>query len=587
MRKRNTRVLLFVLIFLLCATPVEAALAEQTQAVLPTIDVYLYDNNDEGLADVRLEDITASMDGALLRVEDYGTAEELSKGTCYYMLLDISLSITNYDFSAMKKLVLSAHSRLGEGDQLVLITFGDDVTTVLKGGESYEEAESTLKNLRPSDMTTALYAAMQRALELAPSRALEGLRNVVIVLTDGADFSDSGITLNELQSREWYNELSLFAVCTRNGTRAERESMGAMARSLGGDMYLLDSADPVKQMDAILERLSDSMLLRLRTEGNRADGGTHDLSLVLGKLSVTTKVTTRVWAADTEAPTLLEAVDLGSGGAIRLRFSEAVEQIDTLSSYELTDKDGMRVNIASASYSEGGKQSVDVYPAATPYEGEYTLTVRNLTDCSMERNVMPEARVKLFLKTGAFPTPEPTPLVLTETVRETIRETVEREKLNLWWVYALIGAAAVIGLIAFISHKVKKEQREGAEKAEKEQERLRERAKRNAEARNTLTVGLQILRDGDRTASLRVDGRAVVGRADECDLQIRDKKVSRQHLLFMVENGILLMEDISSNGTLCNDLPVSGRVVVHPGDTITLGDTLLRIQTVQNAEGVR
>ncbi len=76
-----------------------------------------------------------------------------------------------------------------------------------------------------------------------------------------------------------------------------------------------------------------------------------------------------------------------------------------------------------------------------------------------------------------------------------------------------------------------------------------------------------------REAEFEFDGgAAVLGRAEECQVQVVDARCSRQHALITAEEGGWFLEDLgSSNGTEVNGRRVS-KVELRNGDTITVGD---------------
>ncbi|MBL8756435.1 MAG: FHA domain-containing protein [Planctomycetes bacterium] len=80
------------------------------------------------------------------------------------------------------------------------------------------------------------------------------------------------------------------------------------------------------------------------------------------------------------------------------------------------------------------------------------------------------------------------------------------------------------------------------------------------------------LADGTRVA---IGHGFVLGRVAGCDLVIDDGKASRKHARFLVEGGVVEIEDMqSSNGTLLNDKPVTRRML-RSGDRIQIGKTVL------------
>lgn len=72
-----------------------------------------------------------------------------------------------------------------------------------------------------------------------------------------------------------------------------------------------------------------------------------------------------------------------------------------------------------------------------------------------------------------------------------------------------------------------------------------------------------------------------VGRRD-ADIRIRDMTISKRHISFEASGDKIILKDLNStNGTFLNGQEVT-EAVLSDGDTIKIGDTLLRIQFVTN-----
>jgi len=66
-------------------------------------------------------------------------------------------------------------------------------------------------------------------------------------------------------------------------------------------------------------------------------------------------------------------------------------------------------------------------------------------------------------------------------------------------------------------------------------------------------------------------GKAVVGRSRDADLQIDSNDVSRRHALIYCSEGSVVVKDLgSTNGTMVNGYPVD-TTVVRPSDVIRIG----------------
>jgi sigma-B regulation protein RsbU (phosphoserine phosphatase) len=63
-----------------------------------------------------------------------------------------------------------------------------------------------------------------------------------------------------------------------------------------------------------------------------------------------------------------------------------------------------------------------------------------------------------------------------------------------------------------------------------------------------------------------------IGRQADCDLVLRDGRISRQHAQIVEESGQFFLEDLGSrHGTFVNQQKVNGRQELHPNDTIEFG----------------
>ena len=69
----------------------------------------------------------------------------------------------------------------------------------------------------------------------------------------------------------------------------------------------------------------------------------------------------------------------------------------------------------------------------------------------------------------------------------------------------------------------------------------------------------------------------VIGRSPDCDVVIRNATVSRRHAEIRHEDDGWIVEDLGSkNGTGVNGVPVDGAAPVHEGDFLTFGRIGLR-----------
>jgi len=67
-------------------------------------------------------------------------------------------------------------------------------------------------------------------------------------------------------------------------------------------------------------------------------------------------------------------------------------------------------------------------------------------------------------------------------------------------------------------------------------------------------------------------GESILGRDPSCDIQLQDAAVSREHLRFLVGKEVAVVEDLATtNGTLLNGKPLTGRHTIGDGDVLQFG----------------
>ncbi|MEX1265226.1 MAG: FHA domain-containing protein [Actinomycetota bacterium] len=85
--------------------------------------------------------------------------------------------------------------------------------------------------------------------------------------------------------------------------------------------------------------------------------------------------------------------------------------------------------------------------------------------------------------------------------------------------------------------------------------------------------------EGAKPRTVAVSGNMVVGRAAECELALDDTFVSQQHARLFAKDGSWYVEDLgSTNGTFVNDQRLGAPAMVHPGDRIRTGTTIMELR---------
>jgi hypothetical protein len=99
-------------------------------------------------------------------------------------------------------------------------------------------------------------------------------------------------------------------------------------------------------------------------------------------------------------------------------------------------------------------------------------------------------------------------------------------------------------------------------------------------------VEVEIREPGRSPRRIPVTGAPIhIGRGAECELVLRDSRVSRRHARLVGRDGVLVLTDLgSTNGTMVNGRRVT-EMALGAGDRIELGESSLVIQAAANETG--
>lgn len=101
-------------------------------------------------------------------------------------------------------------------------------------------------------------------------------------------------------------------------------------------------------------------------------------------------------------------------------------------------------------------------------------------------------------------------------------------------------------------------------------------------------VVIEVQEPGRAARQVPVSGAPIrIGRAPECEIVLRDSRVSRRHARLFARDGVLILTDLgSTNGTLVNGNRIT-EVALGAGDRIQLGESSLVIEAAPTGAGAR
>jgi len=360
---------------------------EQVQPVMPQIDVYVRDGETD-LNSLSIEDITATMDDTPLQVE---LLEPSEQGIFYVFMLDISRSISEEYIAAARQAVMNTYQQMGQTDQLALISFGNEVNVLLQGGESATEVQAALDTIHSTDNNTRFYDAMNTLIETASTQS--NMRRVAVVVSDGVDDTDAGMTRDELVDILRQSGVAVYAMAVDSADEEIINQFRDFIQVSGGDLVSFSPADASQKLDSLQSSIDEIWHLQLQASNNNADGQNHKLNIQFGELdNLSVDIRPTRWTPDEKPPYLISNVTDSITNTLTLTFNEAIANLNNPLCYILKDSSGKAMDFTILS---SDSTSVVLQCSELKDSTGWSLELQNLTDTSMEKNSMAPCTVPL------------------------------------------------------------------------------------------------------------------------------------------------------------------------------------------------
>ena len=431
--------------------------------------------------------------------------------------IDISGSMRGEPLQAVKQAIIEIIDDKGPKDQLALITFHDDIFIHTSFTDDGDYIKSQLDNLEAGGTKTALFKSLDASLDL---KADNGGDRFIVVFSDGKD-EVPGYSLESAVLKARRQGVPIYAVGFHSRAEARfLENMKYMARETGGEYATADSPESIQEAYSSVAGL---ILHRHRLgfdSGIKTGGGEHTVRVTYtGDDGSTFSDSQDFEAPDVETPNLAEMTSIGDslaesgeGGWIESNFWFYLSLIAFL--FAIT-----------AVIMKKKKKSKKAEETEEPEGGKYAPEVP----------VQEESFVESFEEEGKAEAEE-----IEDYPEKTVLEEEYPEEKSL-----------------------------GIEPEEPPRRRRRVTviSQGQTEAQNLLRVeslGVEHKLTGDKIS---------IGRSKDNDLVIEEETVSRKHAELSRYNEGWLLNDLgSTNGTFYNGQRITSPILIHPGDKIRFGN---------------
>ena len=571
----------------------KSVLVEQAKARAPHAKVYLTGTNVEKSAEVsaKVGEIILSQDGQTC------TFEESGESIRYVILFDNSGSINKVQFEEAKIRLEKLRRELKNEDEMQLFTVGTrdieaDKTDVLgrivtasDKKQLKEDCEKIqgIEYIQGPESRTILYRSLNEVLEeQAGQMALDRLRTVIILITDGEDDSDEingrnndkDVTLENIKA----SSIPVYGILLDDTAKAPDEekikfTKNQLLNPVNGRGYFYncgiegkregenktEEMDPAGLVGDAFETLTNVLkkqtyVVALKADSNRIVTGKSELSL-----TVDNKATEPVWVdysdyeADNDAPVIVGIAQKEGRNTITFTIEDenGVNLDDAGEGTHYTvqsEADGKSYAIEQVNVNPDGiSANVSLTIAEEDFlNGEYTVVIDGVRDESQDENAMKQVRISFTVEDGLDPT------------------VVERKEIaqKYWWV-ALIIIVVTLGVIALILLK---------KRAVKVVQVGNDAGELNEADRKLIRLTITDRLGTTREVEYNVEGSVFIGRSDICEIFFDDDRLSKQHFVIEVTKMGCYINDLdSTNGTFVNGVKVNGRRLLLDDDIITAG----------------
>ncbi len=193
------------------------------------------------------------------------------------LVLDESGSISDSNYSLMKKLASELVNKLDDEDNIALFTF-DDIITKQSGFVNKKDAADKILNLKQSKGMTAIYSAINAANNEFKLNSSNKATKIMIVLTDGLDNSSS-VSASSVTKDAVNNNIVIYTVGVGS---VNTNVLTSISNSTGGAYY---SAANFSQLEGIFEKLQVDVDL-YRDSDTDGISDYHEKKIAAGELKL-------------------------------------------------------------------------------------------------------------------------------------------------------------------------------------------------------------------------------------------------------------------------------------------------------------
>lgn len=543
---------------------------EQVYINMPEVTAYYRGTSDD--------QPDAYLDGEKLSLTSDTVFSESKETVEYYVLVDVSASIRATRFENIKSSLSQFVQDIRKKDKLILMTFGDQTEVKLDGSQSREDAENVISQLENKDQNTVFFDAISQVTDMINTAAAGSrMRRVVVIISDGKDCSDNTRNMESVEKNLMSNGIPVYSVAVENNQGDSEEQISdyqgkfsALARNTGGLPWTASSEEKsvYEALDTIQNSILNSYRAVFRSSSNQVSNKTEEFVLNFND-AADSKDTYSVMVSRSQKDETAPTVTITAGSEqneLNVAYSEPVKNAEDVSNYTLKEEDKI-IPLKQIVKDKNAENSYYLVFDQDLYNGEYSVEIENITDCSNEGNALQNKTQTLNITDNG------------EKPKESVMDKVLK-----WWPVPLSILVLILVIVLVVQHRKKKGltiiDGEVIDEGDIEKH-IHVISGKSASDRPCakLVIWMSNGSSEPKKIEYELDGSAIVGRSSKCDIYCDDPMMSRQHFVLEIDGNNLYVSDLETvNGTNVNGVRISGRYKLTSYDEITAGNIKFRIQ---------
>lgn len=260
--------------------------------------------------DITKENITATLDGEKLNLESLTRFQDSNEGTAYVIMADVSGSMGNKGKDNIKKLFSEMVNKVGMNDKIALITFGDSEKVLQDFTSDKTALISKINTIETKEDNTDLYRAITKGLNELSSNQTIPLKQAIIIMSDGLEDNDQGITKDEVLKKINESHIPIFSIAYKSSNDDKIKEgikvLGSFSKSSNGQDFVLgdDSKTTTEIINSITSRINKSYVACFEGNMIKMNGQTSNFYLNI-KLDEKSSISSN---QNIKLPTLVDTV---------------------------------------------------------------------------------------------------------------------------------------------------------------------------------------------------------------------------------------------------------------------------------------